>query len=179
MDLRNTFDLLLREIATSSLQEAGFTKRRLSFRRHRGFYVEHFVFQASKFNNPEMQCHYYLNAGIEFPLLSSAAMLAFESGNGLVSWLGKKRVSLLYMSPQTVWATRASSLSPAIPDCWEITPETDFGTLKKKISAAIPAASEAMLPWARSLRKRAWGAQVLGIIAYPFIRHKLKKRGRP
>jgi hypothetical protein len=140
MDLRRSFGRMLEQALIESLDEAGFVKHRLTFTRRRQFWVEHFIFQRSKYNLNKIRCRYYLDVGLEFPILPRAGVWAFHRMSGMVNWRGKQSVPVLYAGPQIAWATRADALVRGLPSEWEVVPATDFELLRPQISAALVAA---------------------------------------
>ena len=173
--MRKTFDALLAVLA-SSLHDQGFIRQGHSFSRNHSNFVEHFVFQPDTHNAKGFRHRYYLNVGLEFPRLYPAAKWAYQREPAMVSWLGDRRVSLSYVCPEAVWGTRANALVPSLAKHWELTPDSDLAALEQDIRGAILACSEELPAWAKGLQARVRKAQVLGVLAWPFIQHKLKRR---
>lgn len=173
MNFRKDFERILREALEEHLAARAFAKDRLGFHRKQRWYIEHYSFQSSQGNVNHIKCRYYLNVGLEFPVLSRAAVWAFRRESGLVSWLGDEHVSLVHIRDEIVWATRADNLVRGLPPHWEIQPGSDLDATKRDILAAIDACAGRMAPWAKGLRGRVLAAWVLGWLAWPFIRHRL------
>jgi hypothetical protein len=174
MNLRKEFERVLAEALDETLAARDFEREGLGFRRERPGYIEHYDFQPSQGNLNQIRCRYYLNVGLEFPVLTPAAVWAYRREGGLVSWLGDKHVSLVHIRDEIVWATRADSMVSGLYQHWELVPGVDLLTIKRDVIAAVIACSEQIGPWAVSLRPRVWKAWLLGWLAWPFVRHKLR-----
>lgn len=174
MDLNKTFNTLLAEMATS-LQAQGYQRQGLAFTRDRGSYIEHYVFQADRYNVKDIHCRYFLNIGLEFPSLSPAGRWAYRRQPRTVSWLGNKSLPLNYVCPTAVWGTRSNLLVPTQPDSFEVKPDSDLAAIKQSILESIRLCGDELPAWANSLRGNVLQARILGWLAWPFIRHQLKQ----
>ena len=179
MDLRRSFDSMLDQAMADALCEAGFAKHRLALTRRRRFWVEHFIFQRDKYNLNKIRCRYYLNVGLEFPMLPPAALWVFRRMSGMVNWRGKQSVSLIHAGPEVAWATRAESLVAGLPREWEVVPATDFELLRPQVTAAILAVAQELRPWARSLIGRVCFSWLVGWFFAPFVKVDRPNRPRP
>src|SRR5262245_41778497 len=136
MNLRKEFERLLAEALDETLAASGFRKEGLGFRRERPGYIEHYNFQPSQGNVNQIRCRYYLNVGLEFPVLTPAAVWAYRRGSGSVSWLGDKYVGLVHIRDEIVWATRADNMVSGLYKHWELVPDTDLLSIKRDVVAA-------------------------------------------
>jgi len=145
-DPRTAFDQMLHRLASQDLASQGFRRAGHTLSLDRGDHVQHFQFQGSQGNRPDVACAYYLNCGIDLPGMPMSLRRRIAAAHP--SWWG--------WAPHIVWASRAEGLVPHVPDRWVIEPGTDLDAMRQRLAEVLPAASRALDERARQLRRELW-----------------------
>jgi hypothetical protein len=145
-DLRATFDAVLHRLVSDKLAPLGFVRAGHTLSCNRGDHVQHFQFQGSQGNQPDLACAYYLNCGIDLPGIPMSLRPRIAASHP--SWWG--------WAPHILWSERADRLLPQVPDRWVIGPSTDLNLLRDQLAQVLSAAGRVLDVRARQLRRELW-----------------------